>query len=233
MGVLFWKPCCPVSWGIWHPNSVTITVLYFLSVQHWTFGSFPVFCVLVRRKMFRRFSEKCFPWCIFCVSIPNIHTVLPETFRIRTELFCSTRKLQGKRHITGLAWASSYFPMLGKLIISGRLRLKCDGTRAETRFRLSTKQTCLFKSAGGPVQSTTGSRGLRISGSNTGYTMFRGSMKGTDYPFHSPVSPSLPLSCVTVCHHVSTGLYYSVRHARYKASHYWPGMDQLVFPYAP
>ena len=32
-------------------------------------------------------------------------------------------------------------------------------------------------------------------------------VKGTGYPLHSPVSPSLPLLCVTVCHHVSTGLY--------------------------
>jgi len=31
--------------------------------------------------------------------------------------------------------------------------------------------------------------------------------KTTGYPLHSPVSPSLPLPCVTVCHHVSTGLY--------------------------
>ena len=37
--------------------------------------------------------------------------------------------------------------------------------------------------------------------------MFRGSVKGTGYPLHSPVSPSLPLPCVTVCHHISTGLY--------------------------
>jgi hypothetical protein len=29
------------------------------------------------------------------------------------------------------------------------LRLKCDGTRAETRFRLLTKRTSPFKSAGG------------------------------------------------------------------------------------
>jgi len=48
---------------------------------------------------------------------------------------------------------------------------------------------------------------VRISGSNAGYTMFRGSVKGTGYPLHSPVSPSLPLPCVTVCHHISTGLY--------------------------
>ena len=54
---------------------------------------------------------------------------------------------------------------------------------------------------------TTGSRGVRISGSNAGYTMFRGSVKGTGYPLHSPVSPSILLPCVTVCHHMSTGLY--------------------------
>jgi len=88
------------------------------------------------------------------------------------------------------------------------LRLKCDGTRAETRFPLSAKRTSPFKSAGASVQSTTGSRGVRISGSNAGYTMFRGSVKSTGYPLHSPVSPSLPLSCVTVCHHISTGLHY-------------------------
>ena len=85
--------------------------------------------------------------------------------------------------------------------------MKRDGTRAETRLLLSAKRTSPFKSAGASVQSTTGSRGVRISGSNTGYTMFRGSAKSTGYPLHSPVSPSLPLQCVTVCHHISTGLY--------------------------
>ena len=90
----------------------------------------------------------------------------------------------------------------------GRGQLKCDGTRAETRFRLSAKRTSLFKSAGASsVQSTTDSRGVPISGSNTGYTMFRGSVKGTGYPLHSPVSPSFPLPCVTVCHHISAGVY--------------------------
>jgi hypothetical protein len=88
--------------------------------------------------------------------------------------------------------------------------LKCDGTRAETRFRLSAKRTSPFKSAGASVQLTTGSRGVRISGSNAGYTMFRGTVKSTGYPFHSLVSPSLPLPCVTVCHHISTGQYSSI-----------------------
>jgi len=87
-----------------------------------------------------------------------------------------------------------------------RQRLKRDGTRAETRFRLSAKRTSPFKSAGASIQSTTGSRGVRISGSNIEYTMFRGSVKSTGYLLPSPVSPSLPLPCVTVCHHISTGL---------------------------
>jgi len=85
--------------------------------------------------------------------------------------------------------------------------LKCDGTRAENRFRLSAKRASPFKSAGPSVQSTTSNRGVRISGSNAGYIMFRGSVKGTGYPLHSPVSPSLPLPCVTVCHYISTGVY--------------------------
>jgi hypothetical protein len=38
-----------------------------------------------------------------------------------------------------------------------------------------------------------GSRCVRISGSNAGYTTFRGSVKSTGYPFHSPFSLSLPL----------------------------------------
>jgi len=92
------------------------------------------------------------------------------------------------------------------------LRLKHDGTRADTRFRLSAKRTNPFKSAWASVQSTAGSRGVRISGSNAGYTKLRGSVKSTGYPFHSPVSPSLPLSCVNVCHHISTGLYPHYSH---------------------
>ena len=56
--------------------------------------------------------------------------------------------------------------------VSSRGQLKCDGTRAETGFRVSAKRTSPFKSAGASVLSTTGSRGVRISGSNAGYTMF-------------------------------------------------------------
>ena len=55
---------------------------------------------------------------------------------------------------------------LASQIACGRMILKYDGTRAETRFRLSSKRTIPFKSAGASVQSAAGSRGVRISGSN-------------------------------------------------------------------
>jgi len=71
----------------------------------------------------------------------------------------------------------------------GRLCLKCDGTRAETRFRLSAKRTSPFNSPGASVQSTTGSRDVRVSGSNAGYTMFRGCVKGYWLPTPFAIFP--------------------------------------------
>ena len=50
------------------------------------------------------------------------------------------------------------------------------------------------------------SRVVRISDSNAGYTMFRGSVKSTGYPMHSPVSPSLP-----VRHRVPSHLSWSLQ----------------------
>ena len=50
----------------------------------------------------------------------------------------------------------------------GIARAERDGTRAETRFRLSPKRTSPFNSVGASVQSTAGSRGVRISLSNAG-----------------------------------------------------------------
>jgi hypothetical protein len=39
------------------------------------------------------------------------------------------------------------------------------------------------------------SRGVRINGSNAGYTTFRGGVKSTGYPLYSPVSPSRASPC--------------------------------------
>jgi hypothetical protein len=123
-----------------------------------------------------------------------------------------------------VAFVIQHTMRMSHIVICGlsccRGQLKCDDTCAETRFRVSAKRTSPFKSAWASVQSTTGSRGVRISGSNAGYTMFRGSVKSTGYPLHSLVFPSLPLPCVTVCHHISTG--------KVKQSRYRPGVAQRV-----
>ena len=97
-------------------------------------------------------------------------------------------------HRRGSAWqrflaGGSQTCCICKCTSIGRVQLKCDGTSTETRFRLSAKSTSPFKSAGASVQSTASSRVVRISGSNAGYNMFRGSVKSTGYPLHSPVSP--------------------------------------------
>ena len=85
----------------------------------------------------------------------------------------------------------------------GRARFKRDGTRAETRFGLSAKRTSPFKLAGASVQSTTGSRRVRISGSNgsnAGYTTFRGRVHWLPTPL-----ACFPFTSPTVCHCVPSG----------------------------
>ena len=52
----------------------------------------------------------------------------------------------------------------------GTGQLKYDGTRAEARFRISAKRASASKSAGESVQSTTGSRGVRITVTYAGHT---------------------------------------------------------------
>ena len=50
--------------------------------------------------------------------------------------------------------------------------------------------------------------GHGMAGETHGRGMICGiGLKSTGYTLNSPVSPSLPFPCVTVCHHISTGLY--------------------------
>ena len=88
-------------------------------------------------------------------------------------------------------------------------RAEPDDTRAETRFRLSPKRTSPFKSVGASVQSTAGSRGVRISLSNAGYTTFGGGLRVLathsirQFPLHFP---SLASPCATRFRTSSTAL---------------------------
>ena len=82
------------------------------------------------------------------------------------------------------------------------MRLKCDGTCAETRFGFSAKRTSPFKSVGASVQSTAGSRGVRISGSNAGYTKFRRSVKRCEGDWLPTQFASFPFTSPPVRHRV-------------------------------
>jgi hypothetical protein len=77
------------------------------------------------------------------------------------------------------------------------LHLKCDGTHAETRFRLSVKRTIPFKSAGVSVQLTIGSH-VRIGSSIAGYTGW------------GSFSPSPPHQCLYVPSRFNWTLPYKV-----------------------
>ena len=102
-------------------------------------------------------------------------------------------------------------------LVSGRAHLKCDGTCTETRFGLSGKRTNPFKSAGESVHSTTGSRGVRISGSNgsnAGYTMFLGRVK--DYWLATPLV-CFPFASPTVHDRVPSGFNWVIKQSDYRA----------------
>ena len=93
------------------------------------------------------------------------------TAKVQQSPHVVTRRIPARLNGLRMATAGSYTHK-GCM---GRARVKCDGTRAETRFGLSGKRKNPFKSAGESVHSTTGSLGVRISGSNgsnNGYTMF-------------------------------------------------------------
>jgi len=104
----------------------------------------------------------------------------------------------------GLGWGSECSLVTNNC----RGQLKCDDTRAETRFRHSAKRTRPFKSAGASVQSTTGSRCVRVGGSNAGYTTFRGSVKW--YWLPTPFA-SFPFTSPPVRHRVPSHFKWSLR----------------------
>ena len=144
-----------------------------------------------------------------CINVQTIRRVLGWTW-IRGDYccyFCCCCCLALSNslfldHLVKFFWNPSRFKTY-------RVQLKCNDTRAETRFRLSAKRTSPFKSTRASVQSTTGSRSVRISGSNDGCAMFQASVKGSGYTFHSLVSSSLP---PPLGHRVPLHFNWSLRH---------------------
>jgi hypothetical protein len=109
-----------------------------------------------------------------------------------------------------LCIACVVFDVLKMLFASGRGQLKCDGTQTQKPdivFRRNG-QVHLNRPVGASVLSTTGSQYVLISGINAGYTMFRGSVKGTSYPLHYT---SLPFTSPPVRHRVPSHFNWSLR----------------------
>jgi hypothetical protein len=105
-----------------------------------------------------------------------------------------------------------------------KARAEPDDTRAETICRFSPKRTSPFKSAEESVQSTAGSRGVRISVSNAGYTTFRGRVTVLtthsirQFPLHFPsrASPCATTFYQGIAH--STPTLYSATNATFTNS---------------
>jgi hypothetical protein len=83
-------------------------------------------------------------------------------FKGQTQASVNEDRIGSYSCICALWWQREELPHSGSVKFV-RGQLKRDGTRAETRFRLSAKRTSPFKSAGASLQLTTGSRGVRIS----------------------------------------------------------------------
>ena len=227
-------PCCIklafqiLSWGrctVKQPWSCHNSVHHILQLVHvWNIWIQPtvqctVYCIscLIKRSIYDKDYQEASSLQV-CLSVFSFHITIRHILHFINIIYDKERNY--------VVLSILHYVILSRLrplpqphvSACSRGQLKCDGTRAETRFRLSAKRTSPFKPAGASVQSTTGSRGVRISGNNAGYTMFRGSVKSTVYPLHSPASPSLPLPCVTVCHHISTGVYHLYYCYYYSAS---------------
>ena len=92
-----------------------------------------------------------------------------------------------------IEFSCSYLPRIGKIQPGGveaSWNIMAHAQKPDFVFRRNGRVH--LNRPGASVQSTTGSRGVRISAGNAGYTMLRGSVKSTGYPLHLPLSPSLP-----------------------------------------
>jgi len=133
------------------------------------------------------------------------YSVVPVSWHLRGEEVGKTNE-EGGTQIVFPSFARRIPHSLSTFIRIARS--KRDGTRAETRFGISAKRTSPFKSAGVSVQSTTGSRGVRISGQRLYRPCSDVQCEAAGYPLHSHLSPSLPPPPrVTVCDQVPNAPY--------------------------
>jgi hypothetical protein len=108
---------------------------------------------------------------------------------------------------------------------SCRLRLKCDGTRAETRFSLSAKRTSLFnrrwRQFSRLLEAEVCASTVVMLDTPCSEVVWRvlATHSIRQFPLH------FPLPCVTVCHHISPGLYCILEEQEYLS---WPRAGSSV-----
>ena len=134
-------------------------------------------------------------------------TLLPTAYK----LFANVIKIRLNEHLEDEMVEGQCGFRKGRSCIA---RAESDGTRAETRIRISPKRTSPFKSVGASVQLTAGSRSVRIGFSNDGYTTFGGGLRVLathsirQFPLHFPSRAS---PCATKFRTSSTDAVFTVQ----------------------
>ena len=98
-----------------------------------------------------------------------------------------------------------------------------EGTRAETRIGLSAKRTSPFKSAGGSVQSTTGSRGVRIGRQDYWLPTPFASFPFTSPPVRHRVPSHSDSALPYHIYHTTLSVTYRLPHAATSLTHVFGG----------
>jgi hypothetical protein len=124
--------------------------------------------------------------------------------------FCVQVLAWTNRHSRITKSTSTRLNGIGRRPICGTGQLKRDGTRAETRFRLSVKRTSPFKSAGGVSsvdywQPEVCASAVVMLDTTCSEVVWRVLATHRIRQF-SPLQ--FPVPCVTACRHISTGVYY-------------------------
>ena len=112
---------------------------------------------------------------------------------------------------------SSYNPKADSMFIGGQFI--CDATCTETTFRLLAKWTSPFKLAGCQFSRLLAAKVCAsvvvIMDTPCSEVVWR--VLAT-HSIRQGISPSLPLPCVAVCHHISTGLYNKIQYNKENSS---------------
>jgi len=162
--------------------------MYSVAVQTRSSTFLTMECCLLQTENFciSKWPDAC--WYYRWLSVPAVET--KHLFLLLTFVILLTKEMWSYECL------NSAHVRLFVLFVEASWNVMTHVQKPDFVFRRNGRNR-LNRQRGASVRSTTGSRVVRISGSNAGYTMFRGSVKSTGYPLHFP----------SVYHHISTGVY--------------------------